>query len=172
MGKALAPALIIAYLLAFVSANLLVNHFGAYGLWFSSLFLIPFDFIIRCWFQERIKSKSTLLLMLFGLTIAVALITISFNAVQIAYASTVGFTAAQLGAGIWYRMLKNKSLFIRVNMTDLIAIVCDSIAFQILAFGTLNPLVTIGQVVVKFAGGLLWYYILFKRLKIQKWLIK
>ena len=45
----------ILYIIAFVFANLLVQYFGAKGLLLSSLFLIPFDFIMRCLFHEKNK---------------------------------------------------------------------------------------------------------------------
>jgi len=80
----------------------------------------------------------------------------------------VGFATATIIASILYQMAIKKSWFIKVNGSDLVAICCDSGLFQLITFGIISPLVMGGQVIVKFAGGLVWYYILFKRLKIQE----
>lgn len=149
------------YLAAFVAANLLVNHFGAYGLWFSSFFLIPFDFVCRCLFHESWQGKR-LIINLSCLTILAGCLTFLINnsALYIALASFSGFTAAQISAGIFYQMNKSKSWFYKVNVSDLIAIVFDSIVFQLVAFSSIAPGVTLGQIVIKFLGGLMWYFIL------------
>lgn len=161
------PVLIV-YLIMFVAANLIVKHFGSYGLFFSSFFLIPFDFVARCYFHEKMKG-SELIIFLTCITSAAACITVVINkdALNIADASVYGFACAQFVAGIVYQLLKKKSWLIKVNVSDLFAIIADSFVFQYFAFSVINPTVTFGQVVIKFAGGLLWYYILFKRLKIQ-----
>lgn len=161
------------YLLSFVGANLLVKHFGAYGLWFSSFLLIPFDFVCRCLLHEKWKGLK-LIFNLLLLTAASGAITYLINrhAINIALGSLAGFSASQLGAGIFYQWLKqSKNWFFKVNISDLIAIVCDSLVFQYIAFDKLVIPVTIGQVAIKFAGGLMWYYILFKKIKIQNRLL-
>lgn len=160
---------IILYLLSFVSANLLVKHFGAHGLWFSSFLLIPFDFVCRCLLHETWKGFR-LILYLFLLTVASGILTFIINrdALNIAVASVSGFSAAQVAAGIFYQANKSKSWFFKVNISDLCAIVFDSIVFQYIAFHGINPSVTLGQVVIKFTGGLLWYWIIFKYFKLQE----
>jgi hypothetical protein len=172
MKRRLIPVLTF-YLLSFVCANLLVKWVGAYGLWFSSFFLIPFDFVVRCILHETWKGWK-LIRNLFLLTAGSGIVTyiINHNAANIALGSICGFTAAQLGAGIFYQIFKKKAnWFFKINVSDLIAIVFDSICFQFIAFNIINPSVTAGQVAIKFAGGLLWYWILFKRIKIQNKLL-
>jgi uncharacterized PurR-regulated membrane protein YhhQ (DUF165 family) len=172
MSRALTPALLTLYLLSFISANLLVKHFGAYGLWFSSLFLIPFDFVIRCWFQEKYAIKFSALLL--GMLVLIAsIITYALNkkTLSIAMGSIIGFALGQFGATVLYQLVKkSKSWFLKVNSSDLVAIVGDSCIFQLIAFSHINPIVTTGQILIKFIGGLFWFYILFKRVKIQRWL--
>lgn len=162
--------LFLFFLAAFVAANLIVKHFGAYGLWFSSALLIPFDFVARCVIHERYKGWR-LIAVLFSLTFAAALITVAFNwnAKNVALGSVAGFSAAQLGAGIFYQYAKrkNKGYMFKVNISDLVAIVLDSIVFQIIAFGVFNPTIAGGQILIKFIGGLLWYWILFEAIKIR-----
>jgi len=161
--------LIFFYLISLISANLLVQHFGAYALWASSVILIPFDFVTRCLLHEKWKGTE-LISKLFLLTFAacVATYAINKNAESIALASIIGFASAQVSSGIFYQLNKRKNFFFKVNISDLFAITFDSIFFQLIAFGSINFLVTIGQIAVKFSGGLLWYYILFKRLRIHE----
>lgn len=157
------------YLAAFVAANLLVKHYGPTGLWFSSFLLIPFDFVCRCIFHETWSGKR-LVINLSALTLLSGLITFAINsaALNIALASFAGFAAAQVGAGIFYQRNKKASWFYKVNVSDLLAIVFDSIVFQLVAFSALDITVTGGQVVIKFLGGLLWYFILFRCLQLDK----
>ena len=149
---------------AFVAANLLVKHIGPTGLWISSFTLIPFDFICRCYFHETWSGKK-LIIRLFLLTIASSLVTIliNFSALNIALGSALGFTAAQITAGIFYQLNINRSSFIKVNGSDFVAIVFDSIVFQYIAFSILDWKITLGQVVIKLIGGLIWYFIIFKK---------
>ena len=155
-----------AYLIALVAANLLVKHFGPYGLWFSSAFLIPFDFICRCIFHETWKGAK-LIFNLILLTIFSGIITFVLNedALNIAAASFAGIVAVQIFAGLFYQALKKKSFLIKVNLSDFIAIVVDSIVFQLVAFSVINWQVTTGQILIKVLGGLLWFYIIFKLFK-------
>jgi uncharacterized PurR-regulated membrane protein YhhQ (DUF165 family) len=161
--------MVFLFLAAFIAANLIVKHFGIYGLVLSSFVLIPFDFVCRCLIHEKLQGKR-LVLLLSGLTVAAAVITYIINrdALRVALGSIAGFTAAQFFAGAFYQNVKREgSWFLKVNISDLIAIVFDSIAFQLVAFNTFDPLVLIAQMGIKFAGGLLWYYIIFKWTKVH-----
>lgn len=147
----------------------MVQHFGAYALWVSSFILIPFDFVVRCILHEKWEGGS-LVSRLFIITFLACAITYSMNKSyeNIAISSAAGFTSAQVTSGLFYQLSKGKSYFFKVNLSDLLAITTDSILFQLIAFSAINPFITIGQIAVKFAGGLLWYYILFKRLRIHE----
>lgn len=164
----------IFFLLALVAANLIVKHFGAPGLLISSFLLIPFDFVLRCVIHENYKGFKLFRLLL-GLTIAAGLCTYAINhdALNVARGSVAGIVAAQIFAGAFYQLAKykNEGFFIKVNLSDLIAITFDSIAFQIVAFNLFNPSIMLGQIIIKFAGGLLWYFIIFKKLKLHERII-
>jgi queuosine precursor transporter len=163
---------IILYLFAFILSNLVVYWLGPTGLIITSLFLIPFDFVIRCLFHEQWKGKELILKL--GCLVSIAsLITyvINYKTKNIAIASMAGFIIAQIVAGIFYQYNIKKSYFIKVNGSDAVAIIFDSIVFQFIAFSIINPIITTTQVALKITGGLLWYYIIFKKLKLQdKWL--
>lgn len=152
-------------LIAFSAANLIVKHFGPTGLWISSFALIPFDFIGRCVLQERL-GKRKLFVALLCLVLGAALCTglINWEARRIALGSLAGFTVAQAAATLFYQWRKQKgdSYFIKVNISDLLAICFDSFVFQLVAFSVISWQITGGQIVIKFVGGLLWYFILFK----------
>jgi uncharacterized PurR-regulated membrane protein YhhQ (DUF165 family) len=161
------------YLIAFVFANFIVLWFGATGLIFTALFLIPFDFVLRCIFHERWKGLE-LILKLGLLVITASMITYLINreSVNIALASVGGFITAQIGAGVFYQTLIKKHFFIKVNGSDLIGIVLDSIIFQIIAFSLIDWEITGGQIALKFIGGLFWYWIIFVKFKLHIKLLK
>lgn len=160
------------YLLAFIFSNFIVLWFGARGLIFTALFLIPFDFVIRCLFHEQWKGKE--LITKLGLLVMIAsFITYLINkeTKNIALGSMFGFIAAQIAAGIFYQININKNYFIKVNGSDVIGIVFDSIVFQLIAFCFINTDITISQTLLKVIGGLFWYWVIFVKLKLQtKWL--
>lgn len=154
------------YLIALVAANLIVKHFGPPGLWFSSALLIPFDFVCRAIFHETWKGKN-LVINLLLLTIVSGIITFALNheALNIAMASFSGIVAVQIFAGIFYQAFLKKSYFFKVNLSDIVAIIVDSIVFQLVAFGAVNFEVTGGQMLIKAIGGLFWFFIIFKLFK-------
>lgn len=156
------------YLIAFILANFIVLYFGANGLIFTALFLIPFDFVMRCLFHETWKGKE-LILKLGSLVIAASLITFLINksALNIALGSSFGFISAQIFAGIFYQFFIKKSYFIKVNGSDAIGILIDSLVFQLVAFHTIDLYVSAGQFILKIVGGLFWYWVIFVKLKIQ-----
>lgn len=159
---------IIIYVGAIILANLLVLWFGKYGLLLSSSLLIPFDFVMRCYFHER--WKGTGLVIRLGLLIgsaALATYLINQNSLSIAIASVVGFIFANIMAGLIYQMLIEKPVFYKVNGSDFAAIMVDSVIFQAIAFGSIDPVVMFGQVAIKMLGGLFWFWILFRVIKIK-----
>ena len=159
------------YLLAFVFSNFIVLWFGSTGLIFTALFLIPFDFVMRCIFHETWKGIELILKMSLLVLVAGFLsYLINIETQKIAIASIVGFSVAQIFAGIFYQLTIKKSYFIKVNGSDAIGILIDSILFQMVAFSFIDFSITTSQFVLKLTGGLFWYWVLFKKIKIQeKW---
>lgn len=158
---------IVLYCSAFIVANLIVFYLGPYGLIISSLLLIPFDFVMRCYFHEK-WSGFELILNLGFMVLFSAGATYILNpaAENIAIGSVCGFIAAQIFAGLFYQKFKWETFFVKVNGSDLIAIISDSIIFQLVAFGLINWKVTAGQILMKAIGGLFWYWIIFVKLKL------
>jgi uncharacterized PurR-regulated membrane protein YhhQ (DUF165 family) len=156
------------YLLAFVLSNFVVLWFGANGLIFTALFLIPFDFVIRCMFHEQWKGKE-LIMKLGALVIVSSSLTYFINSESknIAIGSALGFIAAQIVAGIFYQLTIKKKTFIKVNGSDAIGILIDSVVFQLIAFSSINNYITLTQLCLKLIGGLFWYWIIFVKFKIK-----
>lgn len=153
---------VIAYMIAIVLANLLVLYLGALGLVFTALFLIPFDFVLRCTFHESLKGWR-LILFFFVLVCVASIITygINANAKAIALGSIGGLVSATIASSIFYQLNIKRKAIVKVNGSDIVAIICDTIVFQLLAFGVVDWNVTAGQVLMKAAGGFFWYWILF-----------
>ena len=160
------------YLMAFILANYMVIWYGPTGLIFTALFLVPFDFVMRCVFHETMKGVKLFLFMAFLVTMAsVVTYYINQESYNIAMGSVAGFSCAQLLAGIFYQIFIKKSYFIKVNGSDFVGIIVDSIVFQLVAFSTIDTTITISQIVMKVLGGLFWYWLFFKVIKIQNKLI-
>jgi uncharacterized PurR-regulated membrane protein YhhQ (DUF165 family) len=158
--------------MAFILANYMVIWYGPTGLIFTALFLVPFDFVMRCVFHETMKGVKLFLFMAFLVTMAsVVTYYINQESYNIAMGSVAGFSCAQLLAGIFYQIFIKKSYFVKVNGSDFVGIIVDSIVFQLVAFSTIDTTITISQIVMKVLGGLFWYWVFFKVIKIQNKLI-
>jgi len=156
------------YLAAFTLANFIVLWFGKTGLIFTALLLIPFDFVMRCMFHEQWKGIE--LIAKLGALVAVSsAITYLINqdAKNIALASVGGFISAQIVAGIFYQLTIKKSYFIKVNGSDAVGIILDSIVFQMIAFGFITYEITLSQTLLKIIGGFFWYWVIFVKLKLH-----
>ena len=159
---------ILAYISALVAANYLVLYMGRSGLLITASVLIPFDFVVRCSFHERWKGKG-LLLRLGSLILLASSITFLINkaTLPIALGSAGGFIGANITAGIFYQLFIGKNYLIKVNGSDIVGIMTDSILFQLIAFGSISWTIWLSQTVIKFCGGLFWYYVIFHRHKWQ-----
>jgi uncharacterized PurR-regulated membrane protein YhhQ (DUF165 family) len=154
------------YLGAFVLANFIVLWFGPKGLIITALLLIPFDFVVRCLFHETWKGME-LIFKLGALVAFSGLLTYLINsqAQNIALASVIGYTTAQVGAGVFYQFFIRSPYWVKVNGSDLVGIIIDSIIFQLVAFNDVDPWITFSQTGLKMVGGVFWYWVIFVKLK-------
>lgn len=159
------------YLGAFILSNFIVLWFGSVGLIFTALFLIPFDFVMRCMFHETWKGFELIgKMMILVIVAGVITYVINYDTKLIAFASVMGFVGAQVVAGAFYQLTIKNDYFIKVNGSDAVGIIFDSIAFQLFAFGVIDWKIFISQFLLKIFGGLFWYWIIFVKLKLQeKW---
>lgn len=160
--------LVLLYLLAIVGANFVVAHWGQAALPFTAWVLIPFDLVTRDVLHERWSNGGgtawvwrMALLIATGSVLTTAL---SWDAKQIALASCCAFALAGLiNAGV-YHLLRERSRFVRMNVSNLFASVADSIVFPVVAFGIANTSgwLCVGQAASKFFGGLFWAWLFVK----------
>jgi uncharacterized PurR-regulated membrane protein YhhQ (DUF165 family) len=87
---------------------------------------------------------------------------INVNAFWIALASTLAWIVAWEADAVVYELgySVGMSRFWRVNGSNAVASILDSLTFLIVAFGALPAFVFGAQVVLKWVGGLVWSYIL------------
>lgn len=154
---------IVMYLFAIVSANLLIAQFGkAATLWVGFLF-IGFDLTARDKLHEAWSGRGLVWKM--GLLIAAgSALTwiVNRNAGQIAVASMLAFTAAAIADTITYHLLREKSYLVKVNGSNVVSALIDSVVFFMVAFGGLSWF-TFAQFGVKVFGGMLWSLVLRNR---------
>lgn len=152
------------FLISIILGNLLVHELGRWGVLITSFVFIPFDFVIRCYIHELYTGKK-LYVILFSIICLGALATYITNhdAKNIAIGSVSGFAIASLAGSLFYQLSLKQIPLIKVNGSDIIALIVDSIIFQLIAFGSIVWAVTSWQIAVKILGGLLWYYILINK---------
>lgn len=152
------------YLVSIVIGNLLVFNLGPAGLLITSFVFIPFDFILRCYVHELYRGKRLYLML--GIIVLLGGATtyiLNIDAKNIAIASVCGFFSATAMGSFVYQTFIKKAAFLKVNLSDFLALALDSIVFQSIAFGQINPSLILGQLTIKFLGGLTWYYLLIKK---------
>ncbi len=156
------------YLGVLVFANFLVLWFGQKGLIITAALLIPFDFVMRCTFHETWQGKG-LIVRLGALILVASFLTYIINkdTKVIALASACGFLFAQIAAGVFYQCFLKQAQIIKVNGSDLVGIVFDTVVFQLIAFSGIDVVVFTSQVALKATGGVVWYYLIFVKGKFE-----
>jgi len=155
---------IILYLSAIVLANLSVAYFGPPSMIVNAFLFIGLDLTVRDKLHEAWYGKGLLWKM--GLLIATGSglsWLLNRNAGMIAIASFSAFALAAIADTIAYHFLRNKSWMIKINGSNVVGSLVDSIAFPTIAFGGFMPLITLGQFLAKVFGGALWALILRKK---------
>lgn len=155
---------IVMYLIAIVSANLLVARFGpgvsvVTAFVFIGLDLISRDALHDIWHGQHLRRN---MLLLIG---AGSLISFAFNtaSLRIGVASFVAFAVAGLVDTVTYSRLYHRPALVRMNGSNIPAALVDSLLFPLIAFGW-PPLIGImaGQFFAKIAGGALWSVLFLK----------
>lgn len=152
---------VVVYIAAIVAANLSVATFGPSAVIVNAFLLIGLDLTSRdrlhdAWHGNGLRWKMALLIAAGG---ALSYL-LNAGAAQIAIASTIAFAVAAAGDAITYALLEDRSRSVRVNGSNVVGAALDSLLFPTLAFGSLLPLVVLGQFAAKVAGGFLWNLLL------------
>ena len=145
----------IIYILALVTANLLVAFIGPWFSIINSFVLIGLDLTLRDKLHDEWNGNPIKI----GALIAVAgVVSYLLNPAsgQIAIASVIAFTLSMMADSFVYQKLKNKSWVKRTTGSNLAGAAVDSLVFPTIAFGVLMPEIVAMQFASKVAGGFIW----------------
>lgn len=152
------------YCVAMVLANLLAARFGPAVTPFNSFVLIGLDLALRDWLHMKIGRVS--ILSVICLT-GIATYTMNPSAGVIAIASAISFTVAALvDMAVFY--LTKGGWIRRSNISNIAGAAADSIAFPLIAFGSLLPGVVLAQFFCKVIGGTLWVVLISEMTKTNR----
>lgn len=148
--------LIVIYIAAMVTANLLVWWLGP---WFSPInafFLIGLDLTLRDVMHERLTRWQ-----LAGVILVGGAITWAVNpaAAHIAIASATAFLVSAFADWVAYSALRSRPWLVRSNGSNVVGAAVDSIIFPTLAFGSFLPHIIALQFAAKVCGGAVWSFI-------------
>ena len=152
---------IVLYIGAIVAANLIITLLGPSATIITAFIFIGLDLTVRDYLHETWQGKGLVWKM--GLLIAAGSMISYFlnkDAGPIALASFVAFAAAGVADAVIYQLLKDKTRFFKVNGSNVVSSGVDSLIFPTLAFGSLMPLIVLGQFAAKVFGGAIWYGII------------
>jgi uncharacterized PurR-regulated membrane protein YhhQ (DUF165 family) len=150
--------LILIYLAAIVTANLLVAAFGPSVVTFNAFALIGLDLIARDALHERWHGRNLkrnmFLLVLSGSALSALF---SLDALRVAVASFVAFSCTGFVDTLAYSLLHDRARWVKMNGSNIPASAVDSVIFIALVFGF--PLmwdVILLAIAAKIAGGFVW----------------
>lgn len=144
------------YLLAIISANLIVSYYGPASSIFIAFFLIGLDLSLRDYLHDKWRGNLTVKMGALILTGSIITVLLNKDAIQIAIASSAAFGIAAIGDSIVYHILRKRIFLIRANGSNVIGSVLDSTLFPLIAFNSVMPLIMLGQFIAKILGGFLW----------------
>jgi hypothetical protein len=153
------------YIGSVVLANLFVAKFGPNASILSAFALIGATLTLRDRIHEDMARTGRLWRM--GVLILIAgLISAAFSwaAARIALASMIAFIVSEGVDALVYHRLRPRPWMVKANGSNSVSAAVDSILFPTLAFGSLLPLVVLGQFLAKTLGGAVWSWAL-KRLR-------
>jgi len=145
--------LVLIYIAAMVAANLLVWWLGPWSSPFIAFTLIGLDLTLRDVLHGRLHRSQ-----LAAVVFAGGLITLLVNpaAEAIAVASSIAFVASALADWAVFSALHRRPWLTRVNGSNAVGALVDSIIFPTLAFGAFLPHIIVLQFIAKTLGGALW----------------
>lgn len=155
---------VMLWILSMVAANLSVQFFGPVSMIPNAFLFVGLDLTLRDrihdeWSGARLWPRMVLLVVSAGLITWM----INRGAGRIAVASSVSLVVSQLADAVVYTMGAKWRRFLRVNGSNVVSATVDSFVFPTLAFGGFIWWGTLGQLVAKVLGGLVWYPIIMRR---------
>jgi len=151
------------YLVAIVIANLTVSCFGPGVTIINAFLFIGLDLTARdklheTWHNQGLWWKMTVLIFSGSLLSFI----LNKNAGQIAIASFIAFMLSGIVDTVVYHILHERAKLIKINGSNVFSAFVDSAAFPTIAFGSIMPLIILGQFLAKVFGGFIWSLILHK----------
>lgn len=153
----------IGYILFNVCANLFVSFLAPFGSDLNLIFMVTSiggvlfigpilffrDRLHELWYQDQLWIRMFSLLLMGGILSAL------FNpgSIRLSLASMGSFIVSELIDTLIYHLLYAKPNMVKINGSNLASSVVDSLLFPVLAFGSINSLLFIGQFIGKFIGG-------------------
>jgi len=152
---------IAGYLVAAVAANLAVQYFGPRAMPFIAFLMIGLDLTSRDFLHEMWEGKNLGLKML-ALIGAGSVLTYIVNqeARRVALASFAAFACAGASDLLTYAILKGNARLLKINGSNLVSALVDSLVFPWAAFGILNVGTIAAQYAAKVGGGFAWSLVL------------
>lgn len=149
------------YLAATILANLSSARFGPSASIVNALLFIGLDLTSRdklhdAWHGRGLWWKMALLISAGSLLSWL----INRNAGRIALASTLAFGIAGLCDTVIYHLLRARAKLVKVNGSNVVSALADSLVFPTVAFGAFMPLIVLGQFAAKVGGGFVWSLVL------------
>ena len=151
------------YLMAAVAANITVHYFGPAAMPLIAFFMIGLDLTSRDYLHEAWEGKKLgwKMLALIGGGSALTFI-VNREAERVAIASFLAFASAGASDAVTYAALKGRARLLKVNGSNLISALVDSVVFPAVAFGIFSIHIIAAQYAAKVGGGFFWSMILEK----------
>lgn len=155
---------ILIYLTSIILANLIVSMLGPSSvIWVAFLFigldLTSRDYLHEAWHNEGLWWKMAVLV---G-TGSLFTYLLNTSAGPVAIASFVAFALAGIADTVTYHLLKDRARMVKINGSNVVSALVDSVVFPTMAFGAFMPLIILGQFAAKVGGGFVWSLILNRR---------
>jgi len=152
--------LIVGYLIAIVTANLVVAAFGPSASVLTAFCLIGLVITARDRLHDRWGDNLRRNMGALILTGSALSWMLGGGVQRIAIASAIAFLISETVDALLYHYLRDRSWYHRVNGSNSVSALVDSILFPWLAFGGVMPLITLGQWIAKVFGGAIWSWVL------------
>lgn len=155
------PAMVVLYLIPIVAANLLLAAFGPLadlpvGFACIGLNMLLRDRLHEAWAGRGLPLRMGALILSGSLLAAIA----NTDALRIGLASFCAFAVAGTADALVYHALRSRSPAVRMNGSNVVSALLDSLVFLTVAFGSWMPGVVALASANKVIGGLVWSFVL------------
>lgn len=157
---------VIIYVSAICAANLLVAAFGPSVTPINAFILIALDMTLRDRLHDLWAGKGVALRMACLISLS-GLLSYAINPASgmIAIASVAAFAISATLDSLVYQACIKKDWPVRTNASNIAGAASDSVAFPLIAFGSMMPEIVLAQFAAKVVGGAIWSAIIGRFMK-------